>query len=150
MATKTIQQTTVLTKLIEQWEQVNRKLASLAEEFPETKFDYTPAEGIRTVDDVLRHVAFWNQYVSDSVCGEKGDYTANELPKNEFSTKTQIVAALKRSAAHATHALKENSSRFSPGMTEMLVTFIEHACEHYGQLVVYARLNGITPPASRS
>jgi uncharacterized damage-inducible protein DinB len=32
---------------------------------------------------------------------------------------------------------------------EMLATFIEHTTEHYGQLVVYARLNGIVPPASR-
>ena len=31
----------------------------------------------------------------------------------------------------------------------MVVTFIEHNCEHYGQLVVYARLNQIVPPASR-
>jgi uncharacterized damage-inducible protein DinB len=35
-------------------------------------------------------------------------------------------------------------------MAEMLVTFIEHNSEHYGQLVVYARLNGIVPPASRA
>lgn len=149
MATKTIQQATVSTKLIERWKQVNRKLTSLAEEFLETKFDYRPAEGVRTVGDVLRHVAFWNRYVSDSVRGEKGDYTANELPKKEFPTKTQIVAALKRSAADATQALKERSPEFSPDVAEMLVTFIEHSCEHYGQLVVYARLNGIIPPASR-
>jgi hypothetical protein len=33
---------------------------------------------------------------------------------------------------------------------DTLVTFIEHAGEHYGQLVVYARLLGIVPPASRA
>ncbi|MBO0800977.1 MAG: hypothetical protein J2P31_19340, partial [Blastocatellia bacterium] len=26
---------------------------------------------------------------------------------------------------------------------------IEHSAEHYGQLVVYYRANGLTPPASR-
>lgn len=149
MTTKTIRQTTVSTKLIERWEQVNRKLASLVEEFPETKFDYRPAKGVRTVGDVLRHVAFWNQYVSDTAREEKGDYSANELPKSEFPVKAQIVAALKRSATDATQALKESSPGFSPDVAEMLVTFIEHSCEHYGQLVVYARLNGIIPPASR-
>jgi uncharacterized damage-inducible protein DinB len=33
--------------------------------------------------------------------------------------------------------------------TELMISFIEHNCEHYGQLVVYARLQGIVPPASR-
>ena len=39
--------------------------------------------------------------------------------------------------------------RLSPEAAELLVSFIEHNCEHYGQLVVYARLSGIVPPASR-
>jgi hypothetical protein len=34
-------------------------------------------------------------------------------------------------------------------MAETVITFIEHNCEHDGQLVVYGRLNGIIPPASR-
>ena len=126
-----------------------RKLTALAEEIPENRFDYRPADGVRTFADVLRHVAFWNQYVADSARGRKGDDTANELPKEGFSTKTRIVDALKRSAADAADALKDNPSGLSPEMVEMVVTFIEHNCEHYGQLVVYARLNQIFPPASR-
>jgi len=106
-------------------------------------------DGVRTFADVLRHVAFWNQYVADSARGRKCDDTANELPKEGFSTKTRIVDALKRSAADAADALKDNPSGLSPEMAEMVVTFIEHNCEHYGQLVVYARLNQIFPPASR-
>jgi len=31
-----------------------------------------------------------------------------------------------------------------------MVSCIEHGGEHYGQLVVYARLAGIVPPASRA
>ena len=32
---------------------------------------------------------------------------------------------------------------------EVVVPFLEHSAEHYGQLAVYARLYGIVPPASR-
>ena len=149
MATEAIQQETVSIKLIGRWEQVGQKLAVLAEEVPENKFDYKVVDGVRTFADVFRHVAFWNRYVADSARGTKGDDAANELPKGEFSTKARIVDALKRSGADASNALKEHKSGLSPEMAEMLVTFIEHNCEHYGQLVVYARLNGIVPPASR-
>jgi hypothetical protein len=81
--------------------------------------------------------------------GKKGDDTANELPKEEFSTKKQILNAFERSNTDVLGALKEHTSGLTPEIAEMLVTFIEHNCEHYGQLVVYARLNGIVPPASR-
>jgi uncharacterized damage-inducible protein DinB len=149
MTTKAVQEGTVSSKLIERWEQVCQKMTVLAEAVPENIFDYRPVDGVRTFADILRHVAFWNGHVADSAHGRKGDDTANELPKDEFSTKTRIISALKHNAASATEALKENPSGLSPDMAEMVVIFIEHTCEHYGQLVVYARLNGIIPPASR-
>jgi uncharacterized damage-inducible protein DinB len=149
MASNAVQQETTSMKLINRWEQVCQKLAALGEEFPASKFNSTPVEGTRAIADVLRHVAFWNHYVANTARGRKGDDSANELPKDKFSTKAQILAELNRSAADATEALKKNASSFSPELAETVVTFIEHNCEHYGQLVVYARLNGIVPPASR-
>ena len=149
MATKPIQTENVSTKLIGRWEQVGQKLARLAEDVPENKFEYRPVDGVRTFADVLRHVAFWNRFVADSARAKKGDDTANELPKKEFSTKALVIDALKRSTTDACSALREHKSGLTPEMAEMLVTFIKHNCEHYGQLIVYARMNGIVPPASR-
>lgn len=150
MATKAIQQGTVTAKLINHWEQLNQKFLALAEQVPESLFDYRPVESVRSLAEVLRHVAFWNQYLADSARGDKADDTANELSKTEFPTKTCIMDAIKRSAGDATRSLNHDPSGLSKEMVDMLVTFIEHNCEHYGQLVVYARLNGIVPPASRS
>jgi uncharacterized damage-inducible protein DinB len=149
MATKVVREVTVSDKLIGRWEQVCAKLAVLAEEVPANRFDYRPGEGLRTVADVFRHVAFWNSYVADTARGKKADDNANELPKERFSTKAQVIDALKKSAADAAEALKQVPSGLSSEQSEMLVSFIEHNSEHYGQLVVYARLNGIVPPASR-
>jgi len=44
---------------------------------------------------------------------------------------------------------KAMNGQASAADADTLVSFIEHSGEHYGQLVVYARLNGIVPPASR-
>jgi uncharacterized damage-inducible protein DinB len=149
MATKPVGQPMLSTRLIAQWEQTCQKLAALAEEVPATKFDFQPAAEVRTVAAVLRHVAFWNSYVADSERGKNPDGTANELPEKKFSSKAQIIDVLKRSAADAAAAFREHESGMTPELAETLVTFIEHNCEHYGQLVVYTRLNGIVPPASR-
>jgi uncharacterized damage-inducible protein DinB len=149
MTSKAARETTVSAALIDRWEKAGRKLTALAKEVPENTFDYRPVDGVRTFADVLRHVAFWNRYVADSARGRKADDATNELPKHEFSSKTQIVQALSSSAADAGEALKENLSDLDAEQAEMVISFLEHTCEHYGQLVVYARLNGIVPPASR-
>ena len=106
-------------------------------------------DGARTFAEILRHVAFWNRYVADSARGRKGEETTIELPKDKYSTKKRIVDALKESVADVADALRGNASEMAPDVAEMVVTFIEHNCEHYGQLVVYARMNGIIPPTSR-
>ena len=109
MASKATQQESVSTKLISHWQQVGEKLAVLAEAIPENKFEYRPVDSVRTPAEVLRHVAFWNRYVADCAHGRKGDDAANELPKDEFRSKKQIVAALKDTASDATQALKKIS-----------------------------------------
>jgi uncharacterized damage-inducible protein DinB len=136
--------------LIGRWEQIGAKLASLAQEFPEEKYESALATGARTFSGVLRHVAFWNLYAADSVRGKKADDSANELPKAKYSGKTQVIAALNKSVSDAAAALREQRSGLDSEKTALAVSFLEHMCEHYGQLAVYARLTGIVPPASRS
>jgi uncharacterized damage-inducible protein DinB len=147
MATQVIQQETVSSKLISHWEQVCQKVATLAQEIPSGKFDYKAAKELRSFGDVLRHIAFWNQYAADSALGKNPDVAANEIPKEKFSSKKQVIDAVKHSAAKAADAFKK--AQLTPELAETIASFIEHNCEHYGQLVVYARLNGIVPPASR-
>lgn len=148
MTSSTIQKETLSTMLIGHWEQAGRKIAVLAELFPEAKYEAQPAAGVRTFGDALRHVAFWNQYVADSARGKTADDTANELPKAGYATKAKIIEALKRSTADAAEALREHQDGLDLKTAEMVVSFVEHASEHYGQLAVYARLNGLVPPAS--
>ncbi|MCU1384544.1 MAG: DinB-like domain protein [Acidobacteria bacterium] len=135
--------------LLAQWTEVGDKVVKLAEEFPEDKYEFRPVAGVRSFADQLRHVAFWNGYVAKSARGEKADGKQNELPKADYPTKAAIVAALKSSLAEATALLKNGPETPTTKLTNLWVSFTEHAGEHYGQMVVYYRLNGIVPPASR-
>jgi DinB superfamily len=137
------------TMLTKQWEQINDKIATLAEQFPEEKYEFSPVDGTRTFGGVLRHLAFWNQFVANSVRGIKTDETLNELPVHECPTKAQVVKALKKSTEEATTALK-GRGELEPSTAELCATFTQHSSEHYGQLVVYYRLSGLVPPASRA
>jgi uncharacterized damage-inducible protein DinB len=135
--------------LIARWEQAVAKLAGLAQEFPEEKYETSPVVGVRTFGDVLRHVAFWNQYVADTARGSRSEDTANELPRSNYATKARVLAALKSSSDDAISALREHQDGLYTDQVVLAQSFIEHICEHYGQLAVYARWAGIVPPASR-
>lgn len=135
--------------LAAQWTQVTGKLITMAEEFPEAKYDFRPTPEVRTFADQLRHAAFWNVFVAKTLKGEEVDPSVNELSKSEYPDKAAIVAALKSSAAEATVALKQQKETPVAKIAGLMNTFTEHAGEHYGQLVVYYRLNGLVPPESR-
>ena len=138
---------TISTMLITQWEQSCAKLITLAEHVPEDKYAYRPVDHVRSFADVLRHTAFWNQCVAERARGREPDESANELPQAQYSTKKRILEVLRQANKESVAALKKVGT-LSDETVEMLVTFIGHSSEHYGQLVVYTRLNGIVPPSS--
>ena len=146
--------------VLDSWNDIGRKLIAMAEDFPEDKYDYkaTPAE--RTFAENLLHVAGVNYYFTNALRGEKPPAGENP-PRSQYKTKADVVAFVKKSFADGTAAIE---ARGDKGMSEIVVDpysneetrvsdyacgFIEHSGEHYGQLVVYYRLNGIVPPESR-
>jgi DinB family protein len=132
-----------------QWTEITNKIATMAADFPDAKYDFRPSPEVRTFADQLRHVGFWNLYVVKSMKGEKIDPAINELSKTEYPTKASIVAVLKSTASEAAALLKQQESTPPVKIARLFNTFTEHAGEHYGQLVVYYRLNGLVPPESR-
>jgi uncharacterized damage-inducible protein DinB len=146
--------------VLESWNDIGRKLTDMAEDFPEDKYDYKATPEERTFAENLLHVAAVNYFFTNPLKGQKPP--TEESPKrDQYKTKADVVAFVKKSFADGAAAIKEKGDK---GMSELLVDpfahqyvrvsdmaygFIEHSGEHYGQLVVYYRLNGLVPPESR-
>jgi hypothetical protein len=86
-------------------------------------------------------------YVAKTALGEKVKFP--DLKRTEYNTKASIVDAMKQSVADGAAALKATGDEQVRKRSSLWVGFLEHSGEHYGQLVVYYRLNGIVPPESR-
>lgn len=136
--------------LMARWSEIGEKLVRLAGAFPEDKFEFRAAPGVRSFAEQLRHVAFWNQYLVQTMQGKAADGEANELPRHTYPTKPTIVAVLKQSFDGVTAQLARAGTSPDLSDQESVVGFIEHNREHYGQLVVYCRLNGLVPPTSQA
>jgi uncharacterized damage-inducible protein DinB len=150
MSVPAVTEQSLATLLSVRWEQAPQKIADLEEAIADEDFEKTLVAGLRTCGAVLRHVAFWNHYVAHSLAGRALNDTGNELPVSEYPHKQSILDELTRTSREVASALRNCGSALSRETAELIMTFIEHTSEHYGQLAVYGRLMGIVPPASRT
>src|ERR1035441_6386945 len=76
--------------LLENWNDVGRKLIAMAEDFPEDKYDFKPVPAQRSFAEQLLHAAGANYYFTNPVIGQKPP--AGEDPKrDQYKTKADIV-----------------------------------------------------------
>jgi uncharacterized damage-inducible protein DinB len=136
---------------------VEKKLVSLAEAMPAEKFSWRPAEGVRSVSEVYVHVAVGN-YMLPSLLGTKRPENTGLDMEKRITEKDRVIAGLKASFDHARKAveavpdsdLDKSVKFFGQDKTErqMLIRMLNHAHEHLGQSIAYARMNGVAPPWS--
>lgn len=143
-----------------EWGHVSRQLVALAEAIPAEKFAWRPAPGVRSTSEVYMHIALANFWLL-SITGPKlpADMTSGELEKT-VTAKADVIDWLKRSldAVKGAHAAiksedlqrKVKVSGRDATVDGMYLRIIVHANEHMGQLIAYARMNGVTPPWSQS
>jgi hypothetical protein len=129
------------------FEDVSRRLLAMAQDFPEAKYGYRATKDVRSFGEIIVHVSSANAYAAKAGRGEKASW--DEIDPKGYTTKAAIVALLEKSINDATATLKATpEDRFAKTVQPWLAV-TEHAGEHYGQLVVYYRNNGMVPPESR-
>jgi len=146
--------------VLDTWNDVARKLNTMAEDFPEDKYDFKPTPAQRSFAEQLLHAAGANYFFTNLANGQKPP-TEEEPKRSTFKNKAEIVAYVKKALDDGAAAIKSKGDK---GMSDTVVDpfanqqvriidfaygFIEHMGEHYGQLAVYYRVAGLVPPESR-
>ena len=145
--------------VLESWNDIGKKLIAIAEDMPEDKYDYKPNPDSRTFVAQLIHASASMYYFTDTAQGKKPHFS-DDPKRDELQTKAQIVAFVKQCVQDGADLIKAKGDK---GMGESVADggprkvrlydlaygLIEHSGEHYGQLVVYYRINGLVPPESR-
>jgi len=146
---------------------VEQEIVPLIEAMPADKINFAPTAGaftgVRTFAEQAKHVAAVIYMVSAAANVEKVpvDLGGGENGPSSVKSKEEVVQFVKDAFAYAHKAMatltadnltKPVKSPFGEGqMTKGGAMFmaISHTFDHYGQMVVYARMNNIVPPASR-
>jgi len=146
---------------------VEKQIVEAAEAMPEDKFNFSPEslkipgsayKGVRTFALEVKHVAASNYAIWWSLTGDKfpDDFMGGDGPE-KVKTKDDILKFLKDSFAlgHKAALTLTTENMLQPPehskstRLRLAVFAVEHAFDHYGQMVEYLRMNGIVPPASR-
>lgn len=141
-----------------EWRHVSYQLIALAEAIPADKYAWRPAPGVRSVSEVYMHIANAN-FGLLNVTGPKMPADLTQGMEKTVTAKVDVINWLKRSL----DAVKTARAQLNPGDLQrkveiagkkvpvegMYLRIIIHDNEHMGQLVAYARMNGIVPPWSQ-
>ena len=146
---------------------VEEQIVEVAEAMPEDKYNFTPEslnipgaeyKGVRTFAQQVKHIAASNYAIWSPLTDDKfpKDFMGGNGPEN-LKTKADIIKFLKDSFAlghkvagtlTTQNVLQPPEHSKSPRL-RLAIFGVEHAFDHYGQMVEYLRMNGIVPPASR-
>ena len=144
------------------------EMMGVAKAMPAEKFNFAPSQasfapsqkveftGVRTFAQQCIHVAQANYYYFGQAGGTKPSVDVKGL--SNLKNKDEVVQALQASFAFAhqavatltpDNAMNPVDGEGQPGTrATMVASAVAHGFDHYGQMVVYLRMNGMVPPAS--
>ncbi len=138
------------------WQIMTNYVTTAAEQMPESEYGFRPVASVRTFGQQIAHVAGAQNMMCAAALGEKP--TAEDEIEKTVTTKAGLIAALKASTQYCERAYaQQDAATVSPvslfGMTmprlNVLVLNATHNAEHYGNIVTYMRIKGMTPPSSQ-
>lgn len=122
------------------WDLVAKWVSASAELVPADKFSYRPAASVRTFAQLIGHIADSHNYYCAAASGQKRDWS-DPVEKGPQDRAT-LVARLKQSVAAC------NKVYTTAAQSEPLIDNVAHSSLHYGNVITYLRMMGLTPPSS--
>ena len=141
-----------------------KQVLQLEEAVPQSKFNWRPAPGVRSIAEAYLHIAFANYGLTKTATGKEPPADAGwEMNPAKWDKKTtdkaEIKKVLEKSFAHVHEVisslpdadLDKTVTFFGHDMSvrSVLIILVGHMNEHLGQEVAYARANKIVPPWSK-
>ena len=140
------------------WTRTRGLITGIVEAMPDDKFGFKPTPAQQTFAERVLHVATTDLFVLQALGGK----TPAPMINQKAATKAELLAALKQTFDYGDALIKEFSDQqwvervapppfLGPSASRVRTIYFDmhHSEDLYGQFVVYVRLNGVTPPASR-
>jgi uncharacterized damage-inducible protein DinB len=115
-------------------------VARAAELVPADQYGYRPVESVRTVGQLIGHIADAHNYYCARAGGRNVEWSdpVEKGPADKATLLRQLTQSIETcNAAYAAN-----------GRADQLTGNLGHTSLHYGNLITYLRMLGLTPPSS--
>jgi uncharacterized damage-inducible protein DinB len=133
------------------------KFVGLAKAIPADKYTWRPGEGVRSVSEIFLHVITADYALMNLIGTPLPDGFNRQGFEKSTTDKDKIIDELNKSFAYVESAIEKTpDSQLQKQMKlfggkegtggDVLFLLITDLHEHLGQMIAYARLNGVVPP----
>jgi uncharacterized damage-inducible protein DinB len=147
-------------EIINELKDAESKIATLANDIPQAKYTWRPEDGVRSVSEVILHVAGANYFFLSFLGIKMPDGAKMDSDFDKKTTnKEEILEFVKKSYSFTYDKimslkdkdLEKSVDFFGMKLTtrQLMIKAVGHNHEHLGQLIAYARMNGVTPSWSK-
>jgi uncharacterized damage-inducible protein DinB len=144
------------TEFLDEVAYYEQRYVRLAEAVPADKYNWRPAEGVRSIGEVYAHIVAANYGIPRAFGTQPPAGVDFKAIAAAAGDKVKTVQALKDSFAHFRQAIgalgdadaDKPQKMFNRQTTQRgaFIMITGHMGEHLGQSIAYARMNGVTPP----
>jgi DinB superfamily len=143
---------------------IQGQFLSVAEAMPDVKYSFVPSggnfEGVRSFGEQVKHVACGNFAFFNEIEGKIPPVGCAGGGPSPAKTKAELLQYLRESFDYGNGVLSSINGENALARAEgpymapntrlgLAVTAVWHISDHYGQLALYLRMNGIVPPPSQ-
>jgi uncharacterized damage-inducible protein DinB len=152
------QQNDFISEYLERLEQSRKYLLMVAETMPEELYDFKASPESLSFAENLLHIGYALDWHSQSLLGgrESRDWNTDLVYKVSRKSKAEMIAVVDETFDAAIALIQ----KFEPedltdhldyfgldrSKRQIFLLLTDHITHHRGQMLVYMRLNGLTPP----
>ncbi len=138
------------------WELAKRRTIVVAEAMPEDKYNYRPTEGVMTFAEQTHHISnsmlsMNTRFILKQSYAGKGNGVSAKSSKADIigdleDSFDQVITSLRSMSDEDLQAEGKSHGNFALTKWQSFLVMRDHITNHRAKMVLYLRMNGITPP----
>ena len=156
MAHDNTENSAVASSYLKQAKRVEGQFVSLAKAIPQSKYNWRPMKGVRSIAEAFMHVALGNYIMLQTLGGTPPATFDMKTYQTSTTDRDKIIAEMQNSFSALNDFIAkipeseygQTVKFFGMDATKLDIIFVAATHEHetLGQAIAYARVNHIVPP----
>lgn len=147
-------------EMVKEWQRAKAYTREYLDAMPEDGYDFKPTPAIRSFAEQMLHLAWTNYFFASWAGGTQNPYEgkdAGDLAAHtrEATTKAVmdsydfLINTLQNMTPDQMNEMRKKGKDIEISNANLFGKAFEHQTHHRGQMTIYLRLKGITPPGEK-